>query len=110
MLFWGLAIAKMLLSVPVQSRAVQAREHALRAMRKGQRQDDWLACILMWMALLCETRYFKAWVAEEFPGDTALAMEILHGGVYFIGTVVVAWLLRRTLARLRILEEHAGRP
>jgi len=87
-LFWFLATLEVALSVgfELRSRTASARNLKTdrRTLAQSQRKDIWLACAVIWVALL----------GDGYPMRDAL---------YPLGAVALAWFVRRTAQRLRML-------
>jgi hypothetical protein len=103
LLFWCVAAAKVLLSAPIQIRAAQARTPERLREARGQRKDDWLAMVVMVLALLSDSYPLTGWAylqIREAMGQPSGQTPNLAGWVYLVGTATLAWLVQRSLRRL----------
>jgi len=88
-LFWFLATLQVALSIGfavIVRRLPQPQLHARDfALARSQRKDNWLTCAIVWIVLL----------GDRMPAK---------GLVLTVGALVLAWLSRRTLQRVRLLQ------
>ena len=85
--FWFMATLDVVVSIGIEVWARSARSRALKTDRYtslvlGQRKDTWLVCAVVWIVLL----------SDGLP---------LRWLLHVAGTVVLLWLLRRTVQRSR---------
>lgn len=98
-IFWTISILKMLFSLPILIGAARSALASDRAIAKGQRKDDWLGCIVIALAFLLNVDHPGSVDGNAMLDDATRSL--LSGYVYVIGTMVMAWLLRRTSERLK---------
>ena len=89
-LFWFLATLQVVLAIGFAVMVSRVPQPQLLAsdfvLASSQRKDNWLTCAIVWMVLLA---------------DTLPAKELL----LIVGALVLAWLSRRTLQRVRLLQQ-----
>ena len=109
LLFWCMAAAKVLLSAPVQIRAAQSRMPQHLRLASSQRKDDWLAMVIMVLALLLDPYPLSGWAylqMREAMAQVLNATPNFAGWMYLIGTITLTWLVQRTLKRLGALRHR----
>ena len=93
----------MLLSAPIQIRAAQARTPERLREARSQRKDDWLAMVVMVLALLSDSYPLTGWAylqIREAMGQQAGQTTDLAGWIHVVGAVTLAWLVQRSVRRL----------
>ena len=103
-IFWTISILKMLFSLPIQLGAARSQSLADRSLASGQRKDDWLGCVVMGLAFVLNVDHPGS--VEGTSGLDDGTLSLLSAYVYAIGTMVMAWLLRRTSERLKSMHRE----
>lgn len=102
LLFWLVAILKVVLSTPIQVRAASAPSPENLSLARSQRKDDWLALAIMALVLLHDAQTGAD--NALLPASTSLAMPAdptLRVWLYLVCTLAMGWLVHRTVERLR---------
>ncbi|MDB6002431.1 MAG: hypothetical protein JWP52_4130 [Rhizobacter sp.] len=105
--FWMLAGFKVILSFPIQFKAARKRTDAALALANGQRKDDWFGMGVMAVVLVCDRYPFTGWLYQNLHDWFAASFGEgfrLSGWAYLAAAGLFAWLMSRTLERLRILK------
>lgn len=108
-LFWVLAGASVFVSMRVQIRAARIRTPAAVRHATSQRKDDKLALVVMLAVISCDETSLLGWLylkARAVVVDTLGYMPNVAGVVYLLGTVTIAWLVRRSMQRLLIATDR----
>jgi hypothetical protein len=107
--FWVVAATKVLLSVPIQIGAARKRTPERLKMALGQRKDDWLAMAVMVVALVCDEYPLTGWMYLKIKSAMYELFGVtpnVAGWTYLFGTVLLAWLVQRTMLRLRCIQSR----
>ena len=103
--FWTLAGVHVLLAMRIQVRAAVLRSQNGLRHANSQRKDSWLSTAIMLAAILFDETSLAGWAylkVKEFMVSSFGNMPNATGVIYLLGTITMAWLVKRAIQRLNL--------